>query len=102
MCHPTASSRCGRNLPLTADSLPKPASGLLSDGAQILMPMAESFFATRFGQLRDKFGTSWMITAMKPTARRDRSSQRPIVENQTRELSGSALRRYSSIEIRST
>jgi PhnB protein len=39
---------------------------VLSDGAQILMPMAETFFATRFGQLRDKFGTSWMVMALKP------------------------------------
>jgi uncharacterized glyoxalase superfamily protein PhnB len=27
------------------------------------MQMEETFFATRFGQLRDKFGTSWMILA---------------------------------------
>ena len=39
---------------------------LLSDGGQIFMPMEETFFATRFGQLRDKFGTSWMISALKP------------------------------------
>jgi PhnB protein len=39
---------------------------LLADGGQIYMPMAETFFATRFGQLRDKFGVSWMIMAMKP------------------------------------
>jgi PhnB protein len=38
---------------------------LLSDGGQIFMPMEETFFATRFGQLRDKFGTSWMIMALK-------------------------------------
>lgn len=39
---------------------------LLADGGQIYMPMEETFFATRFGQLRDKFGTSWMILALKP------------------------------------
>ena len=39
---------------------------LLSDGGQVFMPMAETFFATRFGQLRDRFGTSWMILALKP------------------------------------
>jgi PhnB protein len=39
---------------------------LLSDGAQILMPLAETFFAFRFGQLRDKFGVSWMILALRP------------------------------------
>jgi PhnB protein len=41
---------------------------LLSDGGQIFMPMEETFFATRFGQLRDRFGTSWMIMALKPQA----------------------------------
>ena len=33
----------------------------LSEGGQIFMPMQETFFAFRFAQLRDKFGTSWMI-----------------------------------------
>lgn len=34
---------------------------LLSDGGQIFMPMVETFFASRFAQLRDRFGTSWML-----------------------------------------
>jgi PhnB protein len=33
----------------------------LSDGGEITMPIAETFFATRFGQLRDKFGVLWSI-----------------------------------------
>jgi PhnB protein len=41
---------------------------LLADRGQILMRMEETFFATRFGQLRDRFGTSWMILALKPPA----------------------------------
>ena len=40
--------------------------GLLSDGGQIFMPMAETFFAFRFAMLRDKFGTSWMILHERP------------------------------------
>ena len=39
---------------------------LLSDGGQIFMPMQETFFALRFGMLRDKFGTSWMILHERP------------------------------------
>jgi PhnB protein len=39
---------------------------LLADGGEIYMPMAETFFATRFGQLRDRFGVSWMVLALKP------------------------------------
>ena len=34
---------------------------LLSDGGQLFMPMQETFFASRFAMLRDKFGTSWML-----------------------------------------
>jgi PhnB protein len=34
---------------------------LLSEGGQVFMPIQETFFATRFAQLRDRFGTSWMI-----------------------------------------
>jgi PhnB protein len=34
---------------------------LLADGGQIFMKMEETFFASRFGMLRDKFGTSWML-----------------------------------------
>ena len=40
---------------------------LLADGGQVFMPLAETFFAVRFGMLRDKFGTSWMILALKPS-----------------------------------
>jgi PhnB protein len=41
---------------------------LLSDGGQIFMPIAETFFAFRFAMLRDKFGTSWMILHERPAA----------------------------------
>jgi PhnB protein len=39
---------------------------LLSDGGEIFMPIDETFFAFRFGMLRDKFGTSWMILHERP------------------------------------
>jgi PhnB protein len=39
---------------------------LLSDGAVVVMAMAEAFFAFRFGMLRDRFGTSWMILHQRP------------------------------------
>ncbi len=50
-------------LSLMADSVEEAerAYALLSDGGQIFMPMAETFFAKRFAMLRDRFGTSWMI-----------------------------------------
>ena len=34
---------------------------LLSDGGEIFMKMQQTFFASRFAMLRDKFGTSWML-----------------------------------------
>ncbi|MGH9385158.1 MAG: VOC family protein [Vicinamibacterales bacterium] len=55
-------------LSLTVDSAAEAERiwALLTDGGEIFMPMEETFFAIRFGQLRDKFGTSWMIMALKP------------------------------------
>ena len=35
----------------------------LSQGGQVQMPLAESFFAKSFGMVADKFGVSWMIIA---------------------------------------
>ncbi len=34
---------------------------LLSDGGEVFMKMAETFFASRFAMLRDRFGVSWML-----------------------------------------
>ncbi len=34
----------------------------LADGGQIFMPIQETFFASRFAQLRDRFGINWMLT----------------------------------------
>jgi PhnB protein len=42
---------------------------LLSDGGEIFMPMAETFFAFRFSMLRDKLGVSWMIIHERPMPR---------------------------------
>jgi PhnB protein len=38
----------------------------LADGGQALMPLQETFFATRFGQVRDRFGLNWMILHQRP------------------------------------
>ena len=34
---------------------------ILKEGGEIGMPMEETFFASRFAQLRDRFGTLWTI-----------------------------------------
>jgi PhnB protein len=41
----------------------------LADGGQVFMPMRETFFASRFGQLRDRFGINWMILHERPMPR---------------------------------
>jgi PhnB protein len=40
----------------------------LTEGGEVFMPMEETFFAYRFGQLRDKFGINWMILHEKTMA----------------------------------
>jgi PhnB protein len=42
------------------------AFGQMSDGATIVMPMQETFWAARFGMLTDKFGINWMFNVDKP------------------------------------
>jgi PhnB protein len=39
---------------------------LLAEGGEIYMPMQETFYATRFSQLRDRFGVSWSIIHERP------------------------------------
>jgi PhnB protein len=41
----------------------------LTEGGEIFMPMAEMFFAHRFGQFRDKYGVNWMVIHEKPMPR---------------------------------
>lgn len=38
----------------------------LSEGGEVFMPIQETFFATRFAQLRDRFGINWMIIHERP------------------------------------
>lgn len=33
----------------------------LSDGGQVQMPLAKTFFSPRFGMVKDRFGVLWMI-----------------------------------------
>ena len=40
----------------------------LADGGEPTMKMEETFFATRFGQLRDRFGVLWTVLHRKPSS----------------------------------
>ena len=39
---------------------------LLAEGGEVYMPMEETFYATRFSMLRDRFGVSWSIIHERP------------------------------------
>ena len=39
---------------------------LLAEGGEIFMPLEETFYATRFSMLRDRFGVSWTIINERP------------------------------------
>jgi PhnB protein len=53
----------GFALSLTAadDAEAKRLFEALSDGGQVRMPLAKTFFASSFGMLADRFGVGWMI-----------------------------------------
>ncbi|MDO9405190.1 MAG: VOC family protein [Polaromonas sp.] len=38
----------------------------LAEGGQVEMPLGETFFATTFGMVKDRFGVSWMVVVAKP------------------------------------
>ncbi len=40
-------------------------TGLCEGGANVIMPIGETFWAQRFGMLVDRFGTPWMINCEK-------------------------------------
>lgn len=54
-------------------TVPDVASGqrvfdALAAGGTVLMPYGATFWATGFGMLTDRFGTSWMVTTPGPEA----------------------------------
>lgn len=53
----------GFSLSLTAssDAEAERLFAALGDGGQVQMPMAKTFFASRFGMVADRFGVSWMV-----------------------------------------
>ncbi|HEX4535174.1 MAG TPA: VOC family protein [Rhizomicrobium sp.] len=38
----------------------------LAEGGDVGMPIAETFWAKRFGMVTDRFGTHWMVNCEKP------------------------------------
>ena len=60
---PTAEPMRSAYLSLRVDSdvEAERAYALLADGGEVFMKMEETFFASRFAMLRDRFGVSWML-----------------------------------------
>lgn len=55
-------------LELPTDAEAETAFAALGEGGQVQMPMAPTFFASRFGMVADRFGVSWMVTSPPPAA----------------------------------
>ena len=65
---PTAQPMRSAYLSLSADSDAEAERmfSALADAGEVFMPLQETFFASRFGQLRDRFGINWMIMHERP------------------------------------
>ncbi|KAA6463139.1 VOC family protein [Acidobacteria bacterium AB60] len=53
-------------LQMDSDSEAERVYAALADGGRVLMPLEETFFASRFGQVQDRFGINWMILRQRP------------------------------------
>lgn len=53
-------------LAVDSDSEAERIYAALSDGGRVLMAMTDTFFASRFAQVRDRFGMNWMILHERP------------------------------------
>ena len=60
----------GFSLTITAnsDAEAEKLFGALGKGGQVMAPLMETFFASRFGMLADKFGVNWMVLSDKTPA----------------------------------
>ena len=54
------------SLRLDSDHEAERIFSVLSDGGRVLMPIEQTFFAFRFGQVQDQFGINWMILHERP------------------------------------
>src|SRR5690606_38898276 len=46
----------------------------LAEGGRVTMPIAETFWAERFGMLTDRFGIDWMVNCEKPADEIERAA----------------------------
>jgi PhnB protein len=51
----------GLSLNAPNDSETERLFGALSDGGAVRMPLTQTFFASKFGMVKDRFGVTWMV-----------------------------------------
>jgi PhnB protein len=49
------------SLSITTEAEAEKTFTALSDGGQAMMPLSKTFFAKRFGMVKDCFGVHWMV-----------------------------------------
>jgi len=49
------------SLTVLEDAVAERLFAALADGGQVQMPLAKTFFSSRFGMVADRFGVSWMV-----------------------------------------
>jgi len=54
------------SLGMDSDAEAERVFAALSEGGEVFAPIQETFFATRYAQLRDRFGINWMIIHERP------------------------------------
>jgi len=54
------------SLSVDSDSEAERIYTALAEGGEVFMKIQETFFASRFAQLRDRFGVNWMILHERP------------------------------------
>jgi PhnB protein len=54
------------SLSMDSDAEAERVFAALSEGGEVFAPIQETFFATRYAQLRDRFGINWMIIRERP------------------------------------
>lgn len=50
-----------RSLSAQTDAEAERLFGALAEGGKVQQPLIETFFASRFGMVADRFGVSWMV-----------------------------------------
>lgn len=63
--HPEAAIGTTINVIVDSDDKAERIFAALAQGGQVGMPMAETFFAHRWGSLVDRYGKPWMVIHMK-------------------------------------